>query len=446
MKKREGKKRFNKKKFLKVCGIILAVIVAVSGITAIVTAIVNTNLQKSHLEYIKTFDAAEYENRLVPQKDEDGVWTFTTDGEIRVMQLTDVHIGGGWMSKRNDISAFNAVAAMIQAEKPDLVIITGDIAFPVPFKAGSFNNMNPANLFAELMEKLGVYWMPVFGNHDTEKYSYYDRREISQFYSDEKWEHCLFEDNSDDGVDGYCNSVINVKNSQGLITQSFYTFDSHSYIGGDFLGIFWKYDNIHDNQIEWYKNNVLKYNQYNTELIKKLASSDETLDSEDLLEKFGTVNSLAFWHIPPREYLYAWCELADAGWKDTENVKFIYGTLGETGEMVYAGVNDDLIFETMQELGSTKGIFCGHDHLNNFSVEYKGIRLTYGYSIDYLAYRGISKLGSQRGCTMITVKPDGSFDCKAENLYQEKYNKYNKSQGEEVTMQTYEFTTTPPEK
>ena len=34
--------------------------------------------------------------------------------------------------------ALNAVAAMVTAEKPDLVIVTGDIAYPVPFQAGTF--------------------------------------------------------------------------------------------------------------------------------------------------------------------------------------------------------------------------------------------------------------------------------------------------------------------
>ena len=59
--------------------------------------------------------------------------------------------------------------------------------------------------------------------------------------------------------------------------------------------------------------------------------------------------------------------------------------------------------------------------------------MTYGYSIDYLAYSGINKRGSQRGCTIITVSPDGSFDCKAENYYQKKYqSQYEK---EQVTMQ-----------
>ena len=87
----------------------------------------------------------------------------------------------------------------------------------------------------------------------------------------------------------------------------------------------------------------------------------------------------------------------------------------------------------MLELGSTDTVFCGHDHLNNFSVNYKGIDLTYSYSVDYLAYVGISKLGSQRGCTMLTVAEDGGITYSAENYYQEKYiSHYEK---EEVTMQ-----------
>ena len=208
-----------------------------------------------------------------------------------------------------------------------------------------------------------------------------------------------------------------MKNSKGLITQSFYTFDTHSYVDNDYLGLFWKYDNIHENQVNWYKQNVEKYNKHNVDLINE----SDWEDKEDLLNTYSVVKSLAFWHVPNTEYLDAWNEYVDAGYKDTENVKYHYGVVGESGKMVYSGVYEDEIFETMQTLGSTKGIFCGHDHLNNFSIEYKGIRLTYGFSIDYLAYSGISKLGSQRGCTMITVKPDGSFDCVAENYYQDKY-------------------------
>ena len=67
---------------------------------------------------------------------------------------------------------------------------------------------------------------------------------------------------------------------------------------------------------------------------------------------------------------------------------------------------------------------------------YKGIRLSYAMCVDYLAYPGIYKLGSQRGCTVITVSPDGSFDSHNENYYQDKFTSlYEK---ESVTMQEVE--------
>ena len=413
------------KKALKIIGIILAVIVILVGVAAVANVVGN----KGNMEKISGFDAVSIENQLVPEKDEKGNWTFTTDEDFKVLQLTDVHIGGGFMSLKKDAMALNAVAAMVKAEQPDLVIATGDISYPVPFQAGTFNNLESAKVFAALMEQLGVYWTLSFGNHDTEAYSYYDRAAISEFYSSEEFKYCLYTAGPDD-VDGYGNQIINVKNSEGIITQSLYVFDSHSYTDGDFLGIFWKYDNIHENQVQWYKENVIAYTEQNNALLKETGK-----------EESSDIKSAAFFHIPLTEQRDAWYEYRDAGYQDTENVKLIYGLAGESGNVVFCGMHEDNLFETMVELGSTKAIFCGHDHDNNFSIDYKGIRFTYGMSIDYLAYPGIYKRGSQRGCTVINFAPDGSFDCSQENYYQDKYQSvYDK---EQVVMQ--EMTNAPLE-
>ncbi len=77
--------------------------------------------------------------------------------------------------------AINTVATMIRVEKPDFVVVTGDISYPVPFQAGTFNNKSGAKIFAELMETLGVYWTLAYGNHDTEAYSYYTREQLTDF-------------------------------------------------------------------------------------------------------------------------------------------------------------------------------------------------------------------------------------------------------------------------
>ena len=409
------------KKFLKVLAGIMAVLIAFIGITTIVTVIgLNANIKKA-----KTFPAVET-HELKVENVSAGVWNIYSDRGLKIMQLTDIHFGGGWMSLKKDSMALNTVAAMITAEKPDFVIVTGDAAYPVPFQAGTFNNMSGAKLLAELMETLGVYWTISYGNHDTEAYSFYDREDITEFY--EQYPHCLLRKGPED-VDGFGNQVFNIVKSNGVITRSLFTVDSHSYVDGDFFGVMWKYDNIHDNQIEWYRETVNANQTHN--MMKSYSSSD----SKFLEENPTALNpkSSVFLHVPLSEYKDAWNEYVENGYADTENVRYNYGKAGESGKVVYPGIYEDEFFETMQELHSTDSVFCGHDHLNNFSVNYKGIDLTYSYSVDYLAYVGIYKLGSQRGCTVINVAEDGSIDYSAQNYYQDKYvSHYEK---ENVTMQ-----------
>lgn len=405
----------------RVFAVVLAVIVLFIGITSVITVIgLNANIKKA-----KSFPAAGVRELEVENVSE-GAWNIYSDSGLKVIQLTDTHFGGGWMSIKKDSMALNAVAAMISAEKPDLVIITGDVAYPVFFQAGTFNNKSGAKLFAELMETLGVYWTVSYGNHDTEAYSYFDREEITDFYKE--YPHCLMRDGAQ-SVDGCGNQVFNVVKSNGVITRSLYTVDSHSYVDGDYLGIMWKYDNIHDNQIEWYKNTVEANNKQNQ--MKHYASSDSAF-----LEKNPTVLNIpssVFLHVPLSEYKDAWNEYVENDYTDTESVKYNYGAAGESGKVVYHGLYEDEFFETMQELGSTDTVFCGHDHLNNFSVNYEGIDLTYSYSVDYLAYSGIYKLGSQRGCTVINIDENGAIDYSAENYYQDKYTSHYSK--EAVTMQ-----------
>lgn len=394
---------------------ILLCIVLIILILAGIIAIVNMIGVKSNQNFIeKSIAKVEYSNQLAPEIGDDGYYTFTTDDDFNVMQLTDVHIGGGFMSIKKDNMAINAVAAMVTEEKPDLVIVTGDIAYPVPFQAGTFNNKTSAETFAELMEKLGVYWAPAFGNHDTEAYSYFSREDIAKVYNNkEKYPHCLFQSGPED-VDGVGNYVVNVKNTKGEITQNLYMIDSHSYTGNDYFGIMWNYDCIHTNQIEWYENQVAQFTEGNGG---------------------ETPKSLAFFHIPLIEMQQAYYEYRDNDFNDTENVKYNYGKAGEHKDVVFSSHKNNGMFDAMLKAGSTQGVFFGHDHLNNFSLNYKGINLTYGYSIDYLAYSGISKFGTQRGCTMIDIKPDGTYESRLENYYQDKYRTVNAK--EKVSMGDY---------
>ena len=222
---------------------------------------------------------------------------------------------------------------------------------------------------------------------------------------------------------GFGNHIINVKNSEGKYIQSLVMLDSHSYTDGDYFGIAWKYDNIHQSQVDWYKQEMDKLRE---------ANGDNQY-----------VKNLAFFHIPLVEYREAWRavreqyngETPEAGATATASkdyteskedgvVTYKFGVMGETPSErhgvssygIFCGYKTDMLFEEGLTHGM-QGTFCGHDHYNNFSIDYKGIRLTYGMSVDYLAYPGIYKEHNQRGCTRIIVQSDGSFDCSQKNYY-----------------------------
>ena len=58
----------------------------------------------------------------------------------------------------------------------------------------------------------------------------------------------------------------------------------------------------------------------------------------------------------------------------------------------------------MRKLGSTKNVIVGHDHLNNFSINYQGIRLTYGMASSSV---GLKK---KVGGTLLTINDEGKAD------------------------------------
>lgn len=399
-----------------VCGLVLVFF----GICALCSWVGYTG----NFDYIATIEAIDYDSPFTliePEDSETSYYEFVADSaedSFRVLHLTDVHIGAGAFSAEKDRWAIEAVSETVRRVKPDLVIVTGDMAYPVPFQAGTFNNKREAEMFASMMERLGVYWTITFGNHDTEIYSLYDRDDIAaEVYSDPKWEHCLFREGPTD-IAGKGNDVIVVRHptADGVeivdaasyaanvgstkISQALVTIDSHSYTDGDYFGIAWKYDNIHQDQIEWYAREMDRLTEMN--------------GGEQ-------VKNLVFFHIPLTEYGVYWNEYKDNGHEDTANVHYVQGKAGESGEKSFPGVKDCLTFETMLAHGG-QGTFCGHDHYNTFAIDVKAttkdadgndvtgvIRLSYGMSIDYLAYVGIASDIEQRGGQEIRIDADGGF-------------------------------------
>lgn len=111
---------------------------------------------------------------------------------------------------------------------------------------------------------------------------------------------------------------------------------------------------------------------------------------------------MVFFHIPIQEYVDAWNSYE-------ENNYSTYYYFGDKREESSCSSVHSSLFERALSLGSTKAMFCGHDHRNDYALNYEGIDLVYGKSIDYTAYPGIEYETEQRGATVISIGEDGNY-------------------------------------
>lgn len=318
---------------------------------------------------------------VVSYDEESGVYTLFASGEdFRVLHLTDIHLGGSLFSYRKDVLALEACRMEIEHTRPDLVVVTGDLTYPVGVSSLSFNNAAPIYAFAAFMRNIGVPWAFVYGNHDTEKIASASAKEVDAIYRSlsYKTSGTLLYPYVQPPITGRNNQVIEIRESDGSLRIALFLVDSNAYAGAGFD----RYDYIRDDQVEWYASETLRLS----------------------VEEGRTIPSLLFCHIPLREYLTAY-ELYLA---ESDEVEYFFGENGERGDgKVSCSDHPSALFERVVALGSTTGIFCGHDHYNNLSLGYRGVRLTYGMSIDYLAMPGIEKDTKQRGGELITIRPNG---------------------------------------
>ena len=65
-------------------------------------------------------------------------------------------------------------------------------------------------------------------------------------------------------------------------------------------------------------------------------------------------------------------------------------------------------FDVVKELGSTKHMIAGHDHDNDYSIVYEGIRLTYAVKVG----RGCYFTEDMMGGTTLTIgsDPEGTIN------------------------------------
>lgn len=308
------------------------------------------------------------------------------DRDIRVLQITDIHIGNGIFSVKKDRKALEDVCALIEYSNPDLIVLTGDIVYPLLPVTGTNDNLSALILVAKLIETYKTPWTFVFGNHDAESFAQYSKSELCDYLESDQLNYCLFERGFSD-LEGMGNHIVNVYNNDNTINSSLVMFDNGEYKGGMQLS---GYKPISQAQTDWY--------------------TDAISEISDFIGH--TIQSFIFQHVPSKTYDDAWKEYR---FDESSEIIYYYGWANEKNEEISSPSEDGSLWDAILELESTKGIFCGHNHLNDFSISYQGVRLTFGKSIDYLAYLGILNKKEQRGATLLVLQSinssiDESFD------------------------------------
>ncbi|MDE6273456.1 MAG: metallophosphoesterase [Clostridiales bacterium] len=334
--------------------------------------------------YIASLDYTRFAHTSSYRYDhETGVYTVTSENEdLKILQLTDVHLCGSINTIGTDRKAIDACYTLIEEAQPDLIIVTGDIVYPIPIQTFNSNNLIPVDQFCTFMNKVGIPWMMVYGNHDTELVADYDEKSLSSLFRHYKGEGApmLYAEKQPD-IYGRYSQYLRIENRDGSLNRVLFLIDSNDYVQDS--SEINDYDSVHDDQIQWYSDTI-----------------DELSKAEG-----STISSFVFMHIPFRAFADAQEALR------TGNPDAVY-LFGENGEGVSCPARDSGFFDTILSKGSTQAVFVGHDHLNNMAVNYKGIDLVYSKSIDYIAYPRIANETAQRGATLITLHEDKTYEMK----------------------------------
>lgn len=274
---------------------------------------------------------------------------------------------------------------LISRVKPDLITVSGDISWGA-------NHFEAYRCFAELMETHGIPWAPVWGNHDNEGGPDVIE-EIVQLYSN--YSTFLYE--RGDKKLGNGNYVITIMEEDRCV-EALFMMDTHS--DNDIVLLdrncvpktYGSYASLTPEQLDWYRDQV------------------------QLLSERGCRDSSLIVHIPLygyREAFYAATEeafrepgkvsLADSyrgiGWKD----EYKATSFGVNREGIASSNYNDGVLPVLVELGHTKHVIAGHEHVNNFSILFNGVRLTYATKIGSGCYWD----ADLNGGTVLTVTENG---------------------------------------
>lgn len=254
--------------------------------------------------------------------------SFNNDNKFKIVQFTDLHLV--YNDPRSD-AAFECINNVLEKEHPDLIILTGDMIYSKP-AADNMRNL------CTYISRFKIPFAITFGNHDNEQGL--SNEELLKIAKESPY--CIA--TSEKGITGNSNYVLEIKAHDSNINKALlYCIDSNQYSQLKNRGVE-GYDFIHKDQINWYINK----------------SNDYTVRNNGI-----PLPSLAFFHIPLPEYNQA---------ASDENAA-MYGI---RREKACAPLLNTGMFAAMKEQGDIMGIFVGHDHDNDYAVNWYNVLLAYG--------------------------------------------------------------------
>jgi Predicted phosphohydrolases len=269
---------------------------------------------------------------------------FSDNGKFKIVQFTDIHLKVE--KKQRCDSVLDNMKAILSSEKPDLVILTGDIATSKEVKEAWAMVTKP-------MIDAGIPWAVVFGNHDSEHG--FTNKQIMDYLVTLPLNLSAYGPSDISGIGNYILEILGSKTNkpEALI----YCFDSNAYSGEKDNKELGYYDWIKFDQIMWYRAESKKYTALNNN---------------------KPYPAMAFFHIPFPEYVA---------------VQKKSSTIGDKDENISSSVINSGMYNAILESKDVMATFCGHDHNNNFIGTLNNIALVYGCKTGKDSYGKLDKGG-----------------------------------------------------
>ncbi len=310
---------------------------------------------------------------------------FNEDGKFTILQVADIQDNAVLTEM-----AKTAIRLAVERAKPDLIVLTGDNI--AGYSCGTKTLAKAAiRQYMDVFERLGVPVAAVFGNHDDQDTPLTKEMQFDVYEQYKCFVGCkgviaekTVGDNTMKNVGTYNIPIYKSKDSS-KVAFNVWCFDSGAYNPDDTYG---GYGYVLPEQMDWY---VQRSNE-----LKKANGGK-------------AVPSIAFQHIVPPQIKDALKEVPEGtegavsfagGWYTLpDNVDKENNWLTEAPCPPDTRCRDGYLqVNTMLRQKDVLAIFFGHDHINSYIVDYKGIDLVSSPGLTYESYND-----AHRGFRSITL-------------------------------------------